>query len=148
MAGIISIILLAFLAQVNGQIPDQATELLESDAHMAPGDEEEQVQSETGEEEEDEDEVDPVNLMALGEEEEEPESEIGEEEEQLEAEIGDEEDEAAPVRQLLDDAKLKRAPTAYISWFNDNRKSIKGKNVAEIGKKAGSMWKTLSAGSK
>jgi len=147
MASIISIILLAFLVQVNGQTPQQATELLETDAHMAPGDEEEQVQSETGEEE-DEDEVDPVNLMALGEEEEEPESEIGEEEEQLEAEIGDEEDEAAPVRQLLDDAKLKRAPTAYISWFNDNRKSIKGKNIAEVAKKAGSMWKALSAANK
>merc|ERR1712151_605858 len=119
MGGIISIILLAFLAQVNGQIAEQATELLESDAHMAPGDEEEQVQSETGEEEE-----------------------------QLEAEIGDEEDEAAPVRQLLDDAKRKRAPTAYISWFNDNRKTIKGKNIAEVAKKAGSMWKSLSAGSK
>merc|ERR1719343_1061676 len=86
--------------------------------------------------------------MAMGEEEEEPESEAGEEEEQLEAEIGDEEDEAAPVRQLLDDAKLKRAPTAYISWFNDNRKSIKGKNIAEVAKKAGSMWKALSVANK
>merc|ERR1712050_497216 len=47
-----------------------------------------------------------------------------------------------------DDAKLKRAPTAYISWFNDNRKSIKGKNIAEVAKKAGSMWKALSAANK
>merc|ERR1712190_652972 len=77
------------------------------------------------------------HAMAIGEDEEEPESEIGERE-----------DEAAPVRRLLDDAKLKRAPTAYISWFNANRKTIKGKNIAEVAKKAGSMWKSLSAGSK
>merc|ERR1712048_75676 len=70
------------------------------------------------------------------------------EEEEPESETREEEDEAAPVRRLLDDAKLKRAPTAYISWFNANRKTIKGKNIAEAAKKAGSMWKSLSAGSK
>merc|ERR1712048_874511 len=70
------------------------------------------------------------------------------EEEEPESETGDEEDEAAPMRRLLDDARLKRAPTAYISWFNANRKTIKGKNIAEVAKKAGSMWKSLSAGSK
>merc|ERR1712087_1038525 len=101
------------------------------------GEDEEHLESETGEEEEEQNVVEPINLIATGEEEEEPESETGEEE-----------DEAAPGRRLLDDAKLKRAPTAYISWFNANRKTIKGKNVAEIAKKAGSMWKSLSAGSK
>merc|ERR1712048_897536 len=70
------------------------------------------------------------------------------EEEEPESETGDEEDEAAPMRRLLDDARLKRAPTAYISWFNASRKTIKGKNIAEVAKKAGSMWKSLSAGSK
>merc|ERR1712087_1007553 len=101
------------------------------------GEDEEHLESETGEEEEEQNVVEPINLMATGEEEEEPEPETAEGE-----------DEAAPVRRLLDDAKLKRAPTAYISWFNANRKTIKGKNIAEIAKKAGSMWKSLSAGSK
>merc|ERR1719363_3275 len=45
----------------------------------------------------------------------------------------------------LDRAKLKRPLSGYFSWLKDNRKSIKGKNVAEVGKKAGEMWKTLSA---
>merc|ERR1719428_2157514 len=35
--------------------------------------------------------------------------------------------------------------SGYFTWLQDNRKSIKGKNVAEIGKKAGEMWKALSA---
>merc|ERR1739845_86721 len=52
------------------------------------------------------------------------------------------------VKAIAKDKGLKRAPSAYMSWLSDNRKTIKGKNVAEIGKKAGSMWKTLSAGSK
>merc|ERR1712151_358972 len=48
----------------------------------------------------------------------------------------------------MGDKNLKRPPSAYMSWLNDNRKTIKGKNVADIAKKAGSMWKTLSAGNK
>merc|ERR1712217_710679 len=52
------------------------------------------------------------------------------------------------VKAIAKDKNLKRPPSAYMSWLSDNRKTIKGKNVAEIGKKAGSMWKTLSAGSK
>merc|ERR1712157_644610 len=52
------------------------------------------------------------------------------------------------VKAIAKDKNLKRPPSAYMSWFNDNRKTIKGKNVAEIAKKAGSMWKTLSAGNK
>merc|ERR1712048_1414892 len=45
----------------------------------------------------------------------------------------------------LDRAKLKRPLSGYFTWLKDNRKSIKGKNVAEVGKKAGEMWKSLSA---
>merc|ERR1712048_1015361 len=45
----------------------------------------------------------------------------------------------------LDRAKLKRPLSGYFSWLKDNRKSIKGKNVAEVSKKAGEMWKSLSA---
>merc|ERR1712039_445135 len=52
------------------------------------------------------------------------------------------------VKAIAKDKNLKRPASAYMSWFNDNRKTIKGKNVAEIAKKAGSMWKTLSAGNK
>merc|ERR1711948_78922 len=52
------------------------------------------------------------------------------------------------VKAIAKDKNLKRPPSAYMSWLSDNRKTIKGKNVAEIGKKAGSMWKILSAGSK
>merc|ERR1712203_263964 len=52
------------------------------------------------------------------------------------------------VKAIAKDKNLKRPASAYMSWLNDNRKTIKGKNVAEIGKKAGSMWKALSAGSK
>merc|ERR1711988_1655363 len=39
----------------------------------------------------------------------------------------------------------KRPLSGYFTWLKDSRKSIKGKNVAEIGKKAGEMWKSLSA---
>merc|ERR1712032_1589081 len=101
------------------------------------GEEEEEVESESGEDEKEEDASEPISLMATGEEEDEPETNAGEEQ-----------DGAAPKRRLLDSSKLKRAPTAYMSWFNDNRKSIKGKNIAEVAKKAGSMWKALSASNK
>merc|ERR1712176_460306 len=52
------------------------------------------------------------------------------------------------VKAIAKDKNLKRPPSAYMSWLSDNRKTIKGKNVAEIAKKAGSMWKTLCAGNK
>merc|ERR1711972_365539 len=45
------------------------------------------------------------------------------------------------------DEKLKRPAAAYTLWFKDTRKSIKGK-FAEVGKKAGSMWKSLPADKK
>merc|ERR1719160_1621735 len=45
----------------------------------------------------------------------------------------------------LDRTKLKRPMSAYFTWLTDNRKSIKGKNIAEVSKKAGEMWKSLSA---
>merc|ERR1712190_552365 len=45
----------------------------------------------------------------------------------------------------LDRTKMKRPLSGYFTWLQDNRKSIKGKNVAEVGKKAGEMWKSLSA---
>merc|ERR1712227_134661 len=46
------------------------------------------------------------------------------------------------------DASLKRPLSGYMLWFQDTRKSIKGKNVAEVGKKAGEMWKSLPADKK
>merc|ERR1712048_543578 len=52
------------------------------------------------------------------------------------------------VKAIAKDKNLKRPPSAYMAWFNDNRKTIKGKDVADIAKKAGSMWKTLSAGNR
>merc|ERR1719456_1179108 len=45
----------------------------------------------------------------------------------------------------LDRSKLKRPLSGYFTWLKDSRKSIKGKNVAEVAKKAGEMWKILSA---
>merc|ERR1712060_406448 len=33
-------------------------------------------------------------------------------------------------------------------WFKDTRKTIKGKNIAEVSKKAGEMWKGLVADKK
>merc|ERR1712187_863358 len=38
--------------------------------------------------------------------------------------------------------------SGYMLWFKDARKTIKGKNFAEIGKKAGEMWKSMSADKK
>merc|ERR1712227_793093 len=46
------------------------------------------------------------------------------------------------------DASLKRPLSGYMLWFKDTRKSIKGKNVAEVGKKAGEMWESLPADKK
>merc|ERR1712190_59943 len=48
----------------------------------------------------------------------------------------------------LDRSKLKRPLSGYFAWLKDNRKSIKGKNVAEVAKKAGGMWKSLPADKK
>merc|ERR1712014_331252 len=45
----------------------------------------------------------------------------------------------------LDRAKLKRPLSGYFTWLKDTRKSIKGKNVADVAKKAGEMWKSLAA---
>merc|ERR1711877_60987 len=33
-------------------------------------------------------------------------------------------------------------------WFKDSRKTIKGKNIAEVSKKTGDMWKGLAADKK
>merc|ERR1712048_1480415 len=46
------------------------------------------------------------------------------------------------------DKSLKRPLSGYMLWFTDARKSIKGKNIAEVGKKAGEMWKSLPADKK
>merc|ERR1712019_52955 len=43
------------------------------------------------------------------------------------------------------DAKLKKPLSGYRLWFKGARSTIKGKNVAEVSKKAGEMWKGLSA---
>merc|ERR1719456_1215710 len=45
----------------------------------------------------------------------------------------------------LDRSKLKRPLSGYFAWLKESRKTIKGKNVAEVAKKAGEMWKSLSA---
>merc|ERR1712056_90360 len=43
------------------------------------------------------------------------------------------------------DAKLKKPLSGYMLWFKGARATIKEKNIAEVGKKAGEMWKSLSA---
>merc|ERR1711879_768751 len=43
------------------------------------------------------------------------------------------------------DAKLKKPLSGYMLWFKGARSTIKGKNIAEVSKKAGEMWKSLSA---
>merc|ERR1711972_95278 len=43
------------------------------------------------------------------------------------------------------DAKLKKPLSGYMGWFKGARSTIKGKNIAEVSKKAGEMWKGLSA---
>merc|ERR1712048_978713 len=52
------------------------------------------------------------------------------------------------MRKVKMDGSLKRPLSGYMLWFKDTRKSIKGKNVAEVGKKAGEMWKGLPADKK
>merc|ERR1712019_196318 len=46
------------------------------------------------------------------------------------------------------DNSLKRPMSGYMLWLKDTRKSIKGKNIAEVSKKAGEMWKGLAADKK
>merc|ERR1711972_1209571 len=48
----------------------------------------------------------------------------------------------------LDQTKRKRALSPYFAWLKESRKGIKGKNIAEIAKKAGEMWKSLPADKK
>merc|ERR1712066_591946 len=43
------------------------------------------------------------------------------------------------------DAKLKKPLSGYVLWFKGARSTIKGKNIAEVSKKAGEMWKGLFA---
>merc|ERR1712032_257765 len=52
------------------------------------------------------------------------------------------------VNAIAKDKSLKKPTSAYMAWFNDNRKTIKGKDVPDTAKKAGSMWKALSAANK
>merc|ERR1711988_2055463 len=52
------------------------------------------------------------------------------------------------MRKVPMDASLKRPLSGYMLWFKDSRKTIKGKNIAEVGKKAGEMWKSLPADKK
>merc|ERR1712060_60504 len=52
------------------------------------------------------------------------------------------------MRKVPMDTSLKRPLSGYMLWFKDTRKSIKGKNIAEVGKKAGEMWKSLPADKK
>merc|ERR1712187_677374 len=53
-----------------------------------------------------------------------------------------------PADAALDQVKLKRPLSPYFTWLKESRKGIKGKNIAEIAKKAGEMWKSLSADKK
>merc|ERR1711904_628577 len=48
----------------------------------------------------------------------------------------------------MGDQSLKRPLSGYMLWFKDTRKTIKGKNIAEVSKKAGEMWKGLAADKK
>merc|ERR1712176_41986 len=48
----------------------------------------------------------------------------------------------------LDQTKLKRPLSPYFAWLKESRKGIKGKNIAEVAKKAGEMWKSLPADKK
>jgi len=62
----------------------------------------------------------------------------------------------AAVKAVEKDDRLKRPTTAYWLWLNDNRDKVKADleksgekaGVAEVGKKAGSMWKELPEAAK
>merc|ERR1719253_1948599 len=49
-------------------------------------------------------------------------------------------------------ADMKRPASSYFLWFNSKREEIQKqlgtKNLGEVGKKAGEMWKTMSAAAK
>merc|ERR1712176_1132581 len=47
------------------------------------------------------------------------------------------------MRKVPMDKTLKKPLSGYMLWMKDTRKSIKGKNIAEVSKKAGEMWKGL-----
>merc|ERR1711972_878313 len=47
------------------------------------------------------------------------------------------------IRKVPMDKSLKRPLSGYMLWFKDSRKTIKGKNIADVSKKAGEMWKGL-----
>merc|ERR1712203_544340 len=49
------------------------------------------------------------------------------------------------MHKVSKDAKLKKPLSGYMLWFKGARSTIKGKNIAEVSKKAGEMWKGLSA---
>merc|ERR1712190_131520 len=49
------------------------------------------------------------------------------------------------MHKVTKDAKLKKPLSGYMLWFKGARSTIKGKNIAEVSKKAGEMWKGLSA---
>merc|ERR1712151_697944 len=52
------------------------------------------------------------------------------------------------MRKVPMDTSLKRPLSGYMLWFKDTRKTIKGRNIAEVSKKAGEMWKSLAADKK
>merc|ERR1711879_489802 len=52
------------------------------------------------------------------------------------------------MRKVPMDKGLKKPLSGYMLWLKDVRKTIKGKNVAEVSKKAGAMWKGLAADKK
>merc|ERR1712151_1344 len=52
------------------------------------------------------------------------------------------------MRKVPMDSSLKRPLSGYMLWFKDARKTIKGKSIAEVSKKAGEMWKGLAADKK
>merc|ERR1712187_123834 len=52
------------------------------------------------------------------------------------------------AKAALDQTKLKRPLSPYFAWLKESRKGIKGKNIAEVAKKAGEMWKSLPADKK
>merc|ERR1711959_55455 len=52
------------------------------------------------------------------------------------------------MRKVPMDKSLKRPLSGYMLWFKDTRKTIKGKHIAEVSKKAGEMCKGLAADKK
>merc|ERR1712187_923720 len=52
------------------------------------------------------------------------------------------------MRKVPKDKGLTKPLSGYMLWLKEARKTIKGKNVAEVSKKAGAMWKGLAADKK